>query len=86
MKDDYIKKRAFDKDHYKKMIVGYLEKFGEASRSELNKLLLNKLSDALNEEQKIQFVTNLLQDMRREGSVKSVGITRWAKWSLNKVS
>ena len=86
MKDDYIKKRAFDKDHYKKMIVGYLEKFGEASRSELNKLLLNKLSDALNEEQKIQFVTNLLQDMRREGSVQSVGITRWAKWSLNKLS
>ncbi|HNG92288.1 MAG TPA: transcriptional regulator, partial [Acidobacteriota bacterium] len=85
-KDDYIKKRAFDKDHYKKMIVGYLEKFGEASRSELNKLLLNKLSDALNEEQKIQFVTNLLQDMRREGSVQSVGITRWAKWSLNKLS
>src|SRR5260370_39026738 len=26
-KADYIKKRAFDKDHYKKMIVAYLKKF-----------------------------------------------------------
>lgn len=86
MKDDYIKKRAFDKDHYKKMIVSYLEKFGEASRGDINKLLLNKLSDKFSEDQKIRYIFNLLQEMRREETIKSVGTTRWAKWFLNKSS
>ena len=40
----YIKNRAFDKQHYKDMVVAYLEKFGEATRAELDKLLLDKLS------------------------------------------
>ena len=38
-KADYIKKRAFDKEHYKKMVVAYLKKFGEAKREDIDKLL-----------------------------------------------
>ena len=34
-KVDYIKNRAFDKDYYRKMVVAYLEKFGEASRRQI---------------------------------------------------
>ena len=56
-KAEYIKKRAFDKDHYKKMVVAYLKKFGEAKREDIDKLLLDKLSDALDEEQKGNFIT-----------------------------
>jgi ATP-dependent DNA helicase RecG len=83
-KADYIKKRAFDKDHYQKMVVAYLEKFGEARREDIDKLLLGKLSDTLTEDRKKQFVTNLLQEMRREGVIEPVGATRWAKWILCK--
>lgn len=36
-KADYIRNRAFDKDHYEKMVVTYLEKFGEATRQDLDK-------------------------------------------------
>lgn len=79
---DYIKKRAFDKSHYKKMIVAYLGKFEEASRQEIDKLLLDKLSDALDAKQKVGFIGNLLQEMRREGTIHSVGTKRWAKWRL----
>lgn len=85
-KADYIKKRAFDKEHYKKMVVAYLEKFGEAKRGDLNKLLLGKLSDALTEPQKRNVVMNLLQEMRREGTIRPVGAKRGkgAKWVLHK--
>ena len=43
----YIQNRAFDKQHYKDMVVAYLERFGEATRADLDELLLEKLSDAL---------------------------------------
>jgi ATP-dependent DNA helicase RecG len=79
---EYIKKRAFDKEHYKKMIVAYLEQFGEARREDLDKLLVDKLSDALDEEQKATFVTNLLQEMRREKIIRAEGSKRWATWRL----
>ncbi len=79
---DYIKKRAFDKDHYKKMVVAYLTKFGEANREDIDKLLIDKLSDALDDKQKVEFVGNLLQEMRREGTIRTEGTKRWAKWRL----
>ena len=83
-KADYIKKRAFDKDYYKEMVVSYLKKFNEAKREDIDKLLLNKLSDALSEAQKKRFITNLLQEMRKEGIIQSEGTTRWVKWFISK--
>ena len=46
-----------------------LEKFGEATRTEVDDLLLGKLSDALDEKQKKAFVTNLLQEMKKAGQI-----------------
>ena len=85
-KADYIKQRAFDKDYYKGMIVSYLKKFNEARREDIDKLLLNKLSDALDDEQKRNFIMNLLQEMRRGGTIRPVGGKRGkgAKWVLHK--
>jgi ATP-dependent DNA helicase RecG len=84
-KADYIKKRAFDKDHYKKMVVAFLKKFGEAQRRDIDKLLLSKLSDALTPEQKVHWVKNLLQEMRREGTIRRFGPEAGpgAKWVLS---
>ena len=85
---EYIKKRAFDKDHYKAMIAAYLKQFGTASREDIDKLLLNKLSDALNDQQKRNFIINLLQEMRRDGVVQPVEGKRGkgAKWELCKTT
>lgn len=87
-KADYIKKRAFDKAHFKQMIVAYLENFGEAKREDIDKLLLSKISDALNSEQKKNFIMNLLQEMRRKGNLKPIDGKRGkgAKWALHKPS
>ena len=79
---EYIKKRAFDKDHYKAMLAAYLKQFGEAKREDIDKLLLDKLSAALSDEQKENFVTNLLQEMRKDGTIHAEGTKRWATWRL----
>ena len=84
-KADYIKKRAFDKTHYKQLVLAYLEKFGPAKRNDMEKLLFDKLSDTLTDEQKKTYTMNLLQEMRREKSIQRIGGSRGigAKWSLH---
>ena len=79
----YIKNRAFDKQHYKDMVVAYLEKFREATRAELDALLVGKLSDVLEDKQKRLFIMNLLQEMKREGLIAPEGARRWTRWRLH---
>jgi peptidoglycan biosynthesis protein MviN/MurJ (putative lipid II flippase) len=52
----------------------------------MDKLLLEKISDALSKEQKANWVRNLLQEMRREGLIDRVGAEAGlgAKWILSK--
>jgi ATP-dependent DNA helicase RecG len=85
-KAEYIKKRAFDKDHYKKMIVAYLTNFGEAKREDIDKLLLSKLSDAVAPEKKAHWIKKLLQGTRRDGTIQKAGAEAGtgAKWVLSK--
>ena len=85
-KADYIRKRPFEKKHYKKMVEDYLRQFHVATRADFDKLLLKNLSEALMGDQKRNFVTNLLQEMRREGIIRIVGSKRGrgAKWALYK--
>lgn len=49
----------------------------------MNRLLLDKLSDAL-DHKKRHFVTNLLQEMKREKLIQVDGATRGAFWRLYK--
>ena len=83
---DYIKQRAFDKQHYMKMVQEYLSTFSTATRVDLESLLMDKISDALSHEQKRNFVTNLLQEMRRKEKIRPVKGKRGkgAQWELYK--
>jgi len=85
-KADYIRKRAFDKQHYMKLIESYLKKFRVATRADLDNLIIEKVSDVLTVEQKKNLVTNLLQEMRRDNTIQIVGSKRgrYAKWALYK--
>ncbi|MFN4056427.1 MAG: RNA-binding domain-containing protein [Alishewanella aestuarii] len=76
----YIRNRAFDDTHYKKLITEYLEKFGTAKRVDINSLLLDKLPDVLNPKQKDNKVKNLLQALKQEGIIEPVG----KSWRMSK--
>ncbi len=84
-KADYVKMRSFDDAHYERMIREYLEKFGSASRKEINDLLLDKLSDALNEKQRQNKINNLLMKLRKKGIIRNTGSRKVSSWSLSKV-
>ena len=81
-KADYIKTRALDDDYYATLISGYLNEFGKASRKEIETLLWNKLSDALDDEQKRNKVANLLTKLRRSGMIINKGSRTAPEWTL----
>jgi ATP-dependent DNA helicase RecG len=85
---DYLKKRGIDKAYAQKMVVELLKKQGEATRKDFDNLLLGKISDALDDGQKKNFITNLLQEMRRDGIIQPVKGKRGkgARWELCKPS
>lgn len=81
-KADYIHTRAQDDVFYIKLITDYLSKFKQASRQEIDKLLWNKLSDALDEKQKDRKIANLLTKLRRSGLIRNTGPRRAPQWEL----
>ena len=83
----YTKHRALDKDYYKQLVLQYLQQFDSASRLDINRLLYDKLSSALTDEQKDNQIRNLLTEMRaKDRSIKNIGNNRYPKWVVQKVS
>ncbi len=72
-KDDYIKMRGIDDDYCQKIIVDYLKKFKTGKRADFEKILLDKLPDILDEEQKANKVRNNLQSLRKSGIIEVLG-------------
>lgn len=76
----YIHNRGLDDQYYQRLVLDYLRKYGRAARTDLDALLLAKLPDVLNKEQKANKVKNLLQAMRRSGLVHRIGPRSDAVW------
>jgi len=79
----YIRNRAFDKEHYKELVVGFLAQYGTATRTELDHLLLDKISDALSTAQKKNKVRNLLHEMAVKGTIHSLRKGSRSVWALD---
>ena len=83
-KADYIKVRGFKDDHYKTMILEYIDKYSYASKEDIDKLLLDILPKILDVKQKENKVRNLIYSMsKKEKTIKNMGSTRHPKWIRN---
>ena len=85
-KAGYIKKRGFEKIYYEKLVIEYLKKFGNASRQDINDLLLRQLPDVLGQQQKVNKIHNLLHEMSRKKNLikNSASSTKRPVWVLAK--
>jgi len=79
---DYIRTRAQDDEFYTKLITDYLLQAGQADRADIDKLLIDKLSDALTSEQKQRKIGNLLTKLRRRGRILNPGSRSKPEWKL----
>jgi ATP-dependent DNA helicase RecG len=78
----YIKTRGLSDGYYRTLLIEYLEKFGKASRADIDALLLDKLSDALDGDQKLNKISNLITSMRRAGEIRNAGSRKAPQWEL----
>ncbi|WP_099023358.1 RNA-binding domain-containing protein [Mycolicibacterium palauense] len=81
-KAEYIRTRAQDDEHYAKMITDYLRKFSSATRKDIDSLIKDKLSEALDDSQKRNKVSNLLTKMKRNGQIHNAGSKSHPRWEL----
>ena len=79
-KADYIKQRGIDDEYCQKIILDYLKKFGEGKRTDFEKILLNKLPDVLDQNQKSNKIKNNLQKLRTQGVIYPEG----KLWKMSK--
>lgn len=74
----YIKHRKLEDEHYKKLIIEYLKKFGKSHRKDLERFLWDKLPDILTTSQKKNKVGNLLSSLRLDGKIRNSGYSEWS--------
>lgn len=79
-KADYIKKKGFGDDVYRKMIVETLKNFQKATLAEIVSAVGDSLPANLDSKQKSRKVSNILQSLKSNHLVDSEGAGRGAKW------
>jgi len=72
-KADYIKQRGIDDGYCQKIILDYLKKFGEGKKNDFEAILLEKLPDVLDQNQKQNKIKNNLQVLRKQGKIEPHG-------------
>lgn len=79
---DYMKQKGIDDSFCQQIILDYLKKFKMAKRAELEAVLLDKLPDVLDIQQKKNKVKNNLQTLKKQGLIVPDG----KLWKMSKPS
>ncbi|CAB5499999.1 Transcriptional regulator [Bathymodiolus thermophilus thioautotrophic gill symbiont] len=72
-KPSYIKHKGIDNEYCQKMILDFLRKFGSGNRKDFEEMLLDKLPDVLNPQQKRNKVRNNLQSLKKQKKISPFG-------------
>jgi ATP-dependent DNA helicase RecG len=78
----YTKNRAFDKQYYHDLIINFLKQHGEASRHDIDELLLEKLPQFLSVKQKKIKINHLLSELSKKQHIQNIGTYRFSKWVI----
>lgn len=81
-KAQYIRNRSQGDEHYRKLILDYLDKFKTATRSDVREMLLPLMPAALDDKQREYKLKNLLFTLRRDGRIVSSGVGSKAVWRI----
>jgi len=82
--EQYIKNRSFDDRYFKDLTIEFIRKNGQATRDEINTLILDKLPAVLDNNQKLNKIRNMIYAMsKRDQSVVNKGTSRYPIWKLN---
>lgn len=81
-KDKYIYNTGLENDYYKKIIIKYIEEYGQASKKEIVNLLKDKLPNSLSDKNKVSRVRYLLALLKEEGVIYNDGTRGTSCWKI----
>ncbi len=81
-KAQHIRNRGFDSRYYRDLVVALVREHQPVSREDIDRLLLDKLPEALTQAQKLNRVHNLLRQLAEAGRIVNSGSRRWPQWVL----
>ena len=78
----YTKKAGFNDQYYKDLVLKFIDDFGQITKKELDELLMDKLPDSLNENQKKRRILYLVSEQlnRKEHKIYNSGTNRNPIW------
>ncbi len=76
----HIRERGFNKQYYLDLIQSLIDEHAPVGRSEVDELLVPKLPERMNDQQKRRKVHNLLQELRRAGRIANQGTRAEPRW------
>lgn len=81
----YTKKSGFNDQYYKDLVLKYIKDFGSITKKDLDNLLMDKLPDNLNIEQKKRKIKYLINEnlAKKEQLLKNIGKHNNPIWGLN---
>ena len=80
-KAKHIRDGGLDNRYYKDLITELIGKHQPVSREEINELLLDKLPEVLNQDQKMDKIHNLVSSLSGQ-RIRNIGSRRNSKWVL----
>lgn len=84
-KVSYTKKSGFNDQYYKDLVLKYIKDFGSITKKDLDELLMDKLPDSLDEEQKKRKIKYLINEnlAKKEQILTNIGPRNNPIWALN---
>lgn len=79
----YIQNRPFQDEHYKRMILEFLVKNPDASRKDIDDLIMGVLPKILTRKQCKNKVSNLIRHLSTEKKIINKGNNKKPKWQIN---
>ncbi|MBO5183148.1 MAG: putative DNA binding domain-containing protein [Bacilli bacterium] len=81
---EYIDNKGLDNAYYKDYILSYIEKFGKATREEINNFIYPKLPASMNEKNKNNRVRYILSQLKKENKIRNDGSDSKPCWVIIK--
>lgn len=82
----HIRERGFNKQYYINIIMALIQEHQPVPRSEIDRLLMDKLPEILNEKQKKMKIHNLMAQLVKERKIENRGSKTQPAWHTTKSS
>jgi len=79
-KENYTKNIAFEKQYYMDLILKHIKIHKSATRKEIDKLLMNKLPEWMDDKQRNNRIKNLLSELKSNNIIEMVGSKKKPLW------